>query len=82
MKNTQLKTRPVDDPYEIWVGDIPLGYGDTLNIEWRILKKWQADDDKPYARWFTAARSEATYGQWEYGDVYVSEIKQFGKKIK
>ncbi len=82
MKNLQAKTRPVDDPYEIWVGNIPLGGNEVLNIEWRILKKWQADDDKPYGRWFTAARSEATYGDWEYGDVYVQEIKDFGRRIK
>ena len=79
MKNTMLKTRPVDDPYEIWKGRAMLG-SDVLNFEWRVLKKWQADDDKQYARWYCAVKSEATYGSWEYGDVYVEEIKRFGVK--
>lgn len=81
MKNTQLKTRPVDDPYEIWEGKASLG-GENLNFTWHVLKKWQVDDDKQYARWYCAVKSEATYGSWEYGDVYVEEIKHFGKRIK
>lgn len=79
--NNYLKTRPVDDPYEIWKGRVNIG-GDILNFEWRVLKKWQVDDNKPYARWYVAAKSEATYGEWEYGDTYVNEIKGLGKKIK
>ena len=81
MKNTQLKTRDVNDPYEIWQGRVRIG-GDILNITWHILKKWQADDDKPNARWYCAAKSEATYGDWEYGDVYVDEIKSLGTRVK
>lgn len=81
MKNTQLKTRTVDNPYEIWIGRANM-MGDILNIEWRVLKKWQVNDDKPYARWYCAAKSEATYGSWEYGDVYVSEIKNIGVRVK
>lgn len=81
MKNTQLKTRTVDEPYEIWTGKVNLG-GDVLNFEWRVLKKWQIDDDKPFARWYCAVKSEATFGSYEYGDVYVNEIKQLGKRIK
>lgn len=80
MKNLCAKTRKVDNPYEIWQGKVNLG-GDILNFEWRVLKKWQADDDKPYARWFVAAKSEATYGDFEYGDEYVENIKRFGTRI-
>lgn len=79
-KNPCAKTRKIDNPYEIWKGRVSIG-GDILNMEWRVLKKWQVDDEKPYARWFCAVQSEATYGGWEYGDVYVSEIKRFGQKI-
>lgn len=75
MKNTQLKTRDINDPYEVW-------YCPQLDLTWHVLKKWQADDDKQYARWYTGAKSPMTYGQWEYGDVYVSEIKQLGRRIK
>lgn len=80
MKNLQLKTRPIDKPYEIWKGRVMIG-GDVLNMEWRVLKKWQVNDDKPYARWFVGAKSEATFGEWEYGDTYVKEIKTFGTKV-
>jgi len=74
MKNLQLKTRKVNDPYEIWKCD-------AMNFEWRVLKKWQVNDDKQYARWFCAVKSDMTYGQWEYGDVYVSEIKEYARKV-
>lgn len=65
-KNLCAKMRKIDQPYEIWQA------GDW---EWRVLKKWQVDDDKPYARWFCAVKSNFTYGEFEYGDVYVAEIK-------
>jgi len=67
MKNECLKTRDVNDPYEIWQNE---------GWEWRVLKKWQADDAKPYARWYCAVKSPFTMGSWEYGDVYVAEIKK------
>ena len=68
MKNLCAKTRKVDDPYEIWQS--PDG-----TWEWRVLKKWQADDKKTGARWFCAVKSPFTYGGWEYGDVYTREVK-------
>lgn len=80
MKNPCGKTRPLDNPYEVWKGKVSIG-GDILNMEWRVLKKWQVDDNKPYARWFVAAKSEATYGDFEYGDEYVENIKKFGTKV-
>jgi len=73
MKNECLKTRPLANPYEIWIN--PQGW------EWRVLKKWQVDDEKPFARWYCAVKSPFTYGQYEYGDVYVSEIKQYATKL-
>ena len=72
MKNTQAKTRPLDSPYEIWV---------RPGWEWRILKKWQADDNKQNARWFCAVKSPYTFDSWEYGDVYVSEVKTYAVKL-
>jgi hypothetical protein len=71
MKNTMAKTRPVDNPYETWK------HGEW---EWRVLKKWQADDAKPFARWYCAVRSPLTYGQWEYGDTYVADVKRYATK--
>ena len=68
-KNLFLKVRKVDNPYEVWKS--PDGTWET-----RVLKKWQIDDNKPYARYFTATKSPFTHGSWEYGDMYVSELKK------
>jgi len=73
VKNLCRKSRPVDDPYEVWQN----GHGWT----WHVLKKYQNPDNEaknPYARWFVAAKSPMTFGSWEYGDTYVSEIKEYG----
>lgn len=73
-KNTMAKMRDVENPYEIWIN--------LYGWEWRVLKKWQADDNKDYARWFCAVKSPFTYDSWEYGDVYVSEIKSNAVRSK
>lgn len=69
------KTRPIDNPYEIW---------QTADgqWEWRVLKKWQVDDDKPFARWFCAVTSPFVAPGYEYGDVYVQEIKSVARLVK
>ena len=71
-KNPSSKMRKTENPYEIWARE---------GWEWRVLKKWQLDDNKPYARWFCAAKSPYTYGRFELGDVYVAEIKANAKRI-
>ena len=72
-KNECLKERKTENPYEIWVND--------SGWEWRILKKWQVDDDKPYSRWFCAVKSPFTFGSFDMGDVYVKEIKEVAHKL-
>jgi hypothetical protein len=75
-KNLCGKTRKTADPYEVWTG--PRGF------EWRVLKKYQNAENEaknPHARWFCAVRSDYTYGEFELGDVYVSEIKSMGTKL-
>ena len=72
MKNTCAKTRPVSNPYEIWKNH--------SGWTWKILKKWQADDAKPFGRWFCHVSSPFC-PEGELGDVYVSEIKQNAFKI-
>ena len=75
MKNECGKTRPVDNPYEVWEGN---------GFTWHVLKKYQTPEREsanPNARWFVAAKSPFTYGSWEYGDTYVSEIKEFGERV-
>jgi len=67
MKNECAKTRPADKPYEIWRSA-------NGTWEWHVLKKWQADDNKPYARWFCLVKTPFV-PEGELGDVYVSEIK-------
>ena len=74
-KNQCLKERPTENPYEIWKS--PDG-----SWEWRVLKKWQLDDDKRYARWLCAVKSPFTFGSFEIGDVYVQEIKESAIKVK
>jgi hypothetical protein len=68
LRNECAKTRPTENPYEIWRSK-------DGTWEWRVLKKWQANDDKPYARWFCDVRSPFV-PDGEMGDVYVAEIKQ------
>lgn len=75
MKNECGKTRPVDNPYEIWQAG---------EWEWRVLKKWQSPEKEasnPYARWFCAVKSPYTYGDFELGDVYVADIKKNAVKV-
>jgi len=79
-KNECGKTRELDNPYEIWECKLPWGI-----TEYRILKKYQApinEAKNPFARWFTAGKSDATFGSWEYGDMYVKDIVSSGRRIQ
>jgi len=75
MANPFGKTRDVDNPYAVYVG-----YSHALGpIEVRILKRYKGsvktEAKDPYARWFTAAKSDATFGNWEYGDQYAANVR-------
>ena len=72
-KNECGKTRPRDNPYERWVSF-------DGSWTWEVLKKWQADDDKPYARWFCNVITPYV-PDGEMGDVYVADIKQNAHKV-
>ena len=79
-KNPCGKTRKIDKPYEIWKGTNPM-FG---NIEYRVLKKYQSpsnENTNPYARWFVAAKSEATHGGWDYGDTYIKDITLYCQRV-
>tara|TARA_Y100000034_G_C6757519_1_gene337150 strand:+ start:230 stop:493 length:264 start_codon:yes stop_codon:yes gene_type:complete len=79
------KTRKLEDPYEVWECRMDMGFGDIINIEYRVLKKYKNpknESQDPLARWFTAAKSEATFGSWEYGDTYVRDIITTGRRVK
>jgi len=74
MKNLQSKMVKVENAYEVWQSN-------NKSWTWYVLKKWQADDDKAYARWFCSVVSPFT-PEGEMGDVYVSEIKENASRIK
>jgi hypothetical protein len=73
LKNQCAKIRDLNDPYEVWVNN--------SGWEWRVLKKWQVDDNKPYARWFCAVKSPMTAPSYDMGDTYVADIKQYAIKV-
>ena len=71
-KNLCGKTRPVDNPYEVWKS--------RDGWTWSVLKKWQVHDDAPYARWFCFVTSPFC-PDGEYGDTYVAEIKRYARRV-
>jgi hypothetical protein len=73
--NPCAKMRKIDNPYETWKSS-------NGTWTWLVLKKWQADDNKPHARWFCAVSSPSTFGGHDLGDVYVSEIKKYAQKVE
>ena len=75
-KNECGKTRKIDNPYEVWVSG---------NWEWRVLKKYQNEENEAknqYARWFCGVASPFTYGQFELGDTYVNDVKRNATRVK
>jgi hypothetical protein len=62
------------EPIEIW--KTPDG-----SWTWEVLRKYQKDDNKPFARWFCRVKSPFT-PEGEYGDVYVHEIKEQARKVE
>jgi hypothetical protein len=63
MKNPCNKERRVykgEQPYAKWI-DPRTGW------QYELLKSWQSDNDKPYARWFMRVNDDM-------GDTYVSEL--------
>jgi len=61
-KNLCAKTRPENNAYEVW--QTPDG-----SWTWYVLKKWQADDSQPYARFFCRVITPIV-PEGELGDVY------------
>jgi len=71
-KNLCGKTRKADNAYEVWTS-----FDGTW--KWYVLKKWQADDNKAFARWFCLVKSPIV-PDGEYGDTYVSDIKRYATR--
>lgn len=69
------RMRPVDcsNPYETYQ------YGDPDNggIVWHVLKHYQSPEkerENPYARVMVGCKSPYTYGSYDLGDCYLSDI--------
>lgn len=76
-KNLCAKTRPDDNPYEVWKTS-------DGSWTWLVLKKYQAPENEatnPYARWFCKVKTPIV-PEGEYGDVYVKEIKEQATKVE
>lgn len=67
MKNQCLKTRPITNPYEVWRSR-------DGQWEWKVLKKYQTDDNAPFARW----RVHCVSPHMPEGDSYVNDVKKGG----
>jgi hypothetical protein len=73
-KNLCAKTVKPENAYEVWESS-------DKSWKWLVLKKWQADDNKPFSRWFCMVYSPFC-PNGEMGDVYVSEIQQQAVRVK
>lgn len=74
------KETSVDNPYEVWTNN-PYHNDVVSTWTWRVLKKWQKNDDQENARWFVAVKSPLTHSWFECGDEYVSNIKDQAVRI-
>lgn len=76
-KNPCGKSIPVakaeTDAYEVWTAG---------NWTWYVLKKYQLDDEKPFARAFCKVVTPYTGPSGDLGDVYIADYKRFGRRIK
>lgn len=72
MKNLCGKTVKRANAYEVWQA------GDWT---WYVLKKWQADDRKPGARWFCDVATPIC-PNGELGDVYAADVMRYAVRIK
>jgi len=57
--------------HEVWTDD-------RLDWTWYVLKSYQKDDGKPYARWFCLVDGFES----ELGDVYVAEVKRAARRVR
>lgn len=66
MANPMGKMRKLDDPY------LTVESG---GWEYRVLKANTTKPGKPGASWFCAVRSPMTFGTWDMGDTYVTDVR-------
>lgn len=71
-KLTTAQRMKQNKPVEIWERD---------GWKWEVYKKYQKIEkeiDNPYARWFCKVTSPFTQGTADWGDTYISDIKNAG----
>lgn len=72
MPNPFRKMTERDQPYAIYT------CGDMV---WHVCKTYKQPSSEAkdqYARWFVWAKSGATFGSFEGGDTYASEVQRYG----
>jgi len=79
-KNLCGKMRKPDQPYEVWQNVVPVFDCPPGSWTWKVLKKWQIDDRKPFARWFCEVTTPMV-PDGELGDVYVTDITSVARRI-
>ena len=67
-KNPFGKKTDVNSPYAVY------GVGDWEIRVLRTYKHHTNEDINSYDRWFVAAKSDNTFGSWEYGDTYIRDV--------
>jgi len=76
-KNPCGKTVTPEHAYEVWAS------ADETWL-WFVLKKYKSPESEakdPFARYSCAVQSPMTNGRFEYGDVYVAEVKNGNHRI-
>jgi hypothetical protein len=51
---------------------------------WHVCKTYKQPKSETgdlYARWFVWAKSPMTYGDFEGGDTYASEVRNYGRRL-
>ncbi len=69
--NPYGKCRPLDKPYSVYLSE---------DAEWEYrVRKWHSHPRKvfPFARVFVSAKTPATFGTWETGDMYVESLQAY-----
>lgn len=66
MPNPMGKTRKLENPYLIV---------ESNGWEYRVLKANTTKPGKPGASWFCAVKSPYTFGGYDMGDTYISDVQ-------
>lgn len=83
-KNLCGKTRPKDQPYEVWQNVVPVFDCPPGSWTWHVLKKYQSPEKEAanqYARWFCNVVTPIV-PEGELGDVYVTDITRCARRIR